>query len=108
MEIELLSTNITDFDRIVGTGPVTLGGVLKVTLVGGFLSVAGDTFDIILGFPVSGSFDSTVFPVLPGRSFTIVPGTDFLRLQVVVPIPSTIYLLSPAIVLLFRRRAAGT
>ena len=51
----------------------TLGGTLKVELAGGFTPSAGDTFSIIGGSGIGGTFDTLDFPTLPGGlEFSIV------------------------------------
>lgn len=55
----------TEFDRVVVNGPLSLGGVLTISLVNGFLPHAGDRFVIMTGAGVSGSFRDVVVSGCP-------------------------------------------
>ncbi|MGH7130683.1 MAG: GC-type dockerin domain-anchored protein, partial [Phycisphaerales bacterium] len=56
----------TTFDRITGTGAVTLDGTLVVTLDPTFVPVRGNRFDIILAGPRTGRFTTVQLPVTAG------------------------------------------
>lgn len=103
--VEIGDTALGEFDRIVSSGAVTLGGTLQVDLLGGFEPIVGDTFDILIGSSVSSNFVSTLFPVFGGRTFDVLLGTDFARLTVrAVPLPGALYLIVPALLFLVRSR----
>jgi len=58
----------TDHDRLDVTGSVALGGELAVSLAGGYVPVAGDSFDVVVAGagPVSGGFASSNLPLAVG------------------------------------------
>ena len=67
LQIELGGTSNSDpmdaeFDQLLVAGDVQLDGTLEVSFVDGFEPNVGDTFDIIVGSSVSGSFDTVNVP----------------------------------------------
>jgi len=105
LSIDIAGSAASDFDRIVASGDILLGGILDVSLLSGFEPIVGSSFDILLGSSVAGSFSSTLFPVFDGRTFDIVLGAEFFRLTVsAIPIPAAVYLFVPGCLLLFTRR----
>jgi autotransporter-associated beta strand protein len=86
-------------DRLVFTGAGTVHGNLTVLLIGGFKPVEGNTFTILAGGSLNGSFDSFAFPPLnPGLAWDYRQ-TASDAILVVVPEPSTAGLLLAAIYL---------
>ena len=75
----------------------SLAGALHVSLAGGFEPQIGDSFDILtslLGFDLSGQFDSWQLPEFSGKTFEIEYGQSFVRLNTVpVPEPATLSIL---------------
>jgi hypothetical protein len=78
----------TDFDRIDGSGSVTLGGRLVLNFVDGYVPVAGTQFDLITGTAVTGSISGIELPtglgaidarveVLPDRLRLFITGPLF-------------------------------
>ncbi|MGI9457669.1 MAG: hypothetical protein ACR2NU_13980, partial [Aeoliella sp.] len=55
-----------DFDRLAIAGDATLAGVIKVTLAGGFLPTAGDSFPVLTAGQVDDTFDTEDLPDLAG------------------------------------------
>jgi len=61
----------TQYDQVklTGTGTATLGGTLNVSLLGGFVPAAGNSFTIVtcVATPtcINGTFATTNFPILP-------------------------------------------
>jgi hypothetical protein len=105
LSIDIAGSAASDFDRIVASGDILLGGILDVSLLSGFEPIVGSSFDILLGSSVAGSFSSTLFPVFDGRTFDIVLGAELFRLTVsAIPIPAAVYLFVPGCLLLFTRR----
>jgi hypothetical protein len=75
----------TNFDRLLVTGDIALGGTLSVSLLGSFLpskgqtfAIFGDQFDVI-----SGALQSTVFPTYNGLTFAVSQSPSSFMLQVV-------------------------
>jgi hypothetical protein len=56
-----------DYGAVIDSGSLGLGGALQVSLVNGFLPVAGNTFDILDWSTLSGTFSSVTLPTLNGR-----------------------------------------
>jgi hypothetical protein len=64
--VEVGGTASADYDQIIGTVDVTLGGTLDVTLINAFTPVFADEFFIVTGTTVAGEFDQIVAPALGG------------------------------------------
>ncbi len=99
----------TDFDQILVTGDLTLGGTLQLTLLNGYLPSIGQTFQLFDAANISGIFASYDLPTLSGATWdtSLLGSTGILGVSA-VPEPST-YALIVGLTLLFftylRRRA---
>jgi subtilase-type serine protease len=62
LNIDLSST--ASFDKLTATGAVDLDGILNVSLLGGFTPALGNSFTILTGASVTGTFSDTNFPTL--------------------------------------------
>ena len=72
LEIELGGTTPgTEFDVLDIAGTTTLGGMLDVTLINGFMPAAGDSFDILDWKSASGAFNVLNLPALRGLEWDI-------------------------------------
>lgn len=69
LRIELAGRDPGGFDAIAVEGPVLLGGTLNVSLIDGFIPIAGDTFTIITANFISGDFNLITLPKLPPPRF---------------------------------------
>jgi hypothetical protein len=58
------TTRGSQYDAIVASGNLSLSGVLQLSLINGFIPVAGDSFDILDWNTLSGAFSSLIFPTL--------------------------------------------
>jgi fibronectin-binding autotransporter adhesin len=58
----------TDYDRLYAFGTVGLAGTLRVTLTNGFVPAYGDTFFLITGGSLTGTFASIQLPPLPASN----------------------------------------
>jgi hypothetical protein len=68
LKIELGGTTVgTQYDKVSVGGNLQLGGALNVSLINGFIPVAGDTFDILDWNSLGGTFDTVNLPTLNGR-----------------------------------------
>ncbi|MGD9690254.1 MAG: beta strand repeat-containing protein [Phycisphaerales bacterium] len=65
----LAGTQPGQFGRLIASGPVTVDGRLEVSLANGYLPIGGESFRIIEGSSVTGTFASESFPPLPGLQF---------------------------------------
>ncbi|MCG3126747.1 MAG: hypothetical protein CHACPFDD_01601 [Phycisphaerae bacterium] len=85
LRIEIAGTTPgTQHDQLVVTGVATLGGTLRVSLVGGFAPAIGDSFTILTTLLVDGEFDAKVLPRLPAdRRWSITYGGTAVTLNVV-------------------------
>lgn len=63
LDLELGGVETNAFDRLVVQGVLTLGGILRVTLLDGCVPAPGDTFAVVLADGLSGVFVNAV-PVL--------------------------------------------
>jgi T5SS/PEP-CTERM-associated repeat protein len=65
-DIEVAGTGAagTDYDQIVATGKVTLGGTLKLVLMEGYKPQAGDTIEPVKAKTTTGNFKEVVTPGL--------------------------------------------
>lgn len=103
LEIELGGrTAGTEYDVLDVAGPVNLAGALDVFLVGGFLPVTGDTFDVVTGTDITldpaFSLDQPA-GLTPGNFFVMNvisggPRGEILQLTLGVPEPATLLLLA--------------
>jgi hypothetical protein len=68
LEIELGGrAPATEFDRLTVTGGATLAGALDVSLIGGFVPAAGDSFEVLRADGgIFNAFSTTSLPALPG------------------------------------------
>jgi hypothetical protein len=64
LQIELSSA--ASYDRLLVNGKASLGGTLAVSLIDGFVPVAGNSFDILDWGTRSGTFATPNLPPLPG------------------------------------------
>jgi hypothetical protein len=55
----------SSYDRIQVAGELSIGGMLAVSLIGGFVPGAGNTFDLLDWGILSGTFSSLQLPALP-------------------------------------------
>jgi hypothetical protein len=60
LDLELGGAATNAFDRLVVQGALTLGGTLRVTLLGGFTPAPGDTFAVVLASSLNGVFANAV------------------------------------------------
>lgn len=78
--------SISSFDRIAGTGTITIGGVLDVRLVGAYVPILGDSFDLITGSSISGQFrELRLPPAIANVDARVDVLADRVRLQFVAP-----------------------
>jgi MYXO-CTERM domain-containing protein len=82
LEIELAGTQPGEeqFDQLQVAGAVTLGGMLRITLVEGYMPVDGDSFDVLNWTTLSGQFSVVELPPLDApltwnRSQLYITGT---------------------------------
>jgi hypothetical protein len=86
MQVGVGGVGLAQFDRLVISGGAQLSGGLDLSLLGGFLPSAGQTFNIISATGgVSGSFTSVLEPVgMPaGLLFDVVYSPTLVQLMVV-------------------------
>jgi T5SS/PEP-CTERM-associated repeat protein len=67
LEIELGGTSPGSFDKLIHSGLATLGGILDISLINGFVPGAGDSFDILDWGSIAGNFSSFNLPTLTGN-----------------------------------------
>src|SRR5204862_5190114 len=99
LNVEIAGTNAAtpDFDQLVVSGAVTLGGALNLSLLNGFDPLAGNTFRILdktSAGPISGTFaglpEGAMFSVgLTTFRITYVGGEG--NNDVVLTIPPAVY-----------------
>ena len=108
LEMELGGTENGEYDRLLVTGEMTLGGNLEVELIDSFIPQVGDTFDLFSvepGVDLQGSFSNIELPwintglwdtsgLLSSGSISVVP----------IPEPATLSLLTLGTLMLLRRR----
>lgn len=92
-------------DQIVASDGILLDGTLKVELLGGFIPVEGDIFELFSGNLING-FDQLVLPQLPDGLFwdtSLINTTGTLS---VIPEPVSLSILALGGLALLRRRAS--
>jgi hypothetical protein len=57
----------TQFSQVSMSAAVSLAGTLNVSLINGFIPVAGNQFTILNGASVTGQFTTVNVPALPGN-----------------------------------------
>lgn len=99
-----------EFDLLTVTGPVTLGGTLKATILhGAFGLPAGSTFTFLAGSSVSGTFATLDFPREPGTetpAFSVQYFADRVQLTALItlPEPGSATLFAAGVLVLAARR----
>jgi Secretion system C-terminal sorting domain len=79
---DIYDTLVVTRDSSFAGGYATLGGTLNISLLNGFIPVAGDAFKIITGTSVTGTFANINLPVLPaGLTWTINYNTTDITLN---------------------------
>lgn len=78
----------TQYDRLAVTGAVTLGGNLVISTINGFKPVVGQTYTIITGSSVTGSFASVTWP--SGITGTVTNTATGVNLNIVSVLPLTL------------------
>ncbi len=89
LEIEIESTagDGIGHDRLTVTNDATLGGTLNVYLLNGFVPAVGNSFTILTGASVSGTFSTANLPSLPTDRFWV---TDYYPTSVVLSVASAL------------------
>lgn len=84
------------FDQLVVSGSAQLGGTLQLSFLDGFVPQAGDSFALIVGGSISGSFAQvSVTGLDPLLRYSLGSGADGVQLQVLaVPEPPAALLLA--------------
>lgn len=108
-------TRGVEYDALDVTGTATLGGVLDVTLVDGFLPSPGARFELLNAETIIGTFDLVLLAALPDAwqwdlDFVLDPfarDAVFLTATAPVPLPPAAWLMLSAVAVLAqsRRRA---
>jgi hypothetical protein len=90
MNIELAGTAVagTNYDQIVVNGTATLGGNLTVTAINGFTILAGQSFVILTGTSVTGTFASVTLPI--GVTGTVTYSSTSATLNILTALPLTL------------------
>jgi hypothetical protein len=78
----------TEYDQLAVSGAVTLGGNLVISTINDFKPVAGQTYTIITGSSVTGSFASVTWPA--GISGTVTNTATGVNLSIVSVLPLTL------------------
>lgn len=91
------------FDAVVVSGDLSLGGLLRVSLINGFIPEVGDTYDFLQAAEILGVFSDTeiVGDAAFSSQFDLTSGR--LEVTAVVPLPAGVYLLLPALSILLAR-----
>jgi len=109
-------SDAANYEQISAFGALSVGGILDLTLTGGFDPAVGDTFDLLFGNTITDLGLTLSAPALSGGRFfgySIVDGvnTDLLRVTVgapgaPVPKPATLLLMSIGLAILGLLRGA--
>lgn len=94
----------SEYDRLTVSGAGTLAGTLDVTLINGFAPSLGDTFLLIDGGTLTGSFATTHLPTLPAGEQWLVTQTASDYSLTVVPEPALGTASLTALAAMFSRR----
>ncbi|MEM7541098.1 MAG: hypothetical protein AAF384_05865 [Pseudomonadota bacterium] len=100
--------NASDFDKINVSGPLTLGGTLRIRFQGGYAPEAGNQFDFLTAAIVGGAFGKIVLPKLPSLNLDIVQTANGVSLLAAAPVPlppaAWLFLSSAALLVVVGRR----
>ncbi len=102
-ELLIEIAGLGDFDVLSITGSALLGGELAVDLIGGYVPLVGESFDVLLASDINGIFANGQFVDAGLAVFEIVyldgAGGDIVRLTTVsaVPLPAGAWLLLSAL-----------
>jgi hypothetical protein len=84
LQVEIGGLSTGSFDIINHSGTATLGGVLDLSLINGFVPGIGDTFQFMTAGSRAGEFNSIVGADLGGGLlFDVIYGTNDVTLQVI-------------------------
>lgn len=87
LEAELGGTTPgTGYDRLAVSGNVTLGGTLAISLVSGFTPSSGQTYTIVTGSSVTGSFSTVTWPQGVTGTITYTATTAVINIATVLPL----------------------
>ncbi|WP_165759037.1 beta strand repeat-containing protein [Niastella yeongjuensis] len=88
LNIELAGTAVagTDFDQVAVNGTATLGGDLTVTAINGFAIKGGQSFVILTGTSVTGTFASVSLPAGVTGSVTYTSTSATLNILTALPL----------------------
>jgi len=78
---QLSGTGSGEFGRMSVTGTAELNGALRIDFLGGFAPTVGDTFDILTGPAISGTFETVERPYM----FDVIYGSTGVTLLAVLP-----------------------
>ena len=63
--------DLAEFDRLLISGTAGLGGALTVALLDPFVPSVGESFELLSGGTLAGSFDTVSLPSLASGFFTV-------------------------------------
>ncbi len=78
----------TQYDRLAVTGAITAGGILDISLINGFSVANGQTFTIMTGSSVTGTFSTVNWPA--GVSGTISYTATSVQINITSTLPLTL------------------
>jgi hypothetical protein len=62
--MEIAGRDLGEFDRIIVAGELVFGGTLEIRLLGGFMPIHGDAFDLFDWGSARGQFSDILLPIL--------------------------------------------
>ncbi|MGE0385525.1 MAG: hypothetical protein AB7Q97_12400 [Gammaproteobacteria bacterium] len=101
--VTIIEIGPAEHDFIDVTGTLTLGGHLKVMLLGGFVPSSNDPLTFLLAAKILGSFSSIELPVVAGKVFDVEFSASAASLSA-VPLPAGVWLFACALTFMVRIR----
>lgn len=99
VQIELGGTTVgTGYDRLAVSGNVTLGGTLEIVKLSGFSLSSGQTFTIVTGAALTGSFSTVTWPAGVSGTLSYTATSAIITITTALPLDLTA----------FNGRAAGS
>jgi hypothetical protein len=87
--MEIAGPASSQYDQLIVNGNATLGGTLRVNLLGGYVPADGETFTFVQSTgTVSGTFTNTAFPSHPGFNAGYLPASMFVAVSSIVIPPA--------------------